>query len=242
MPRSRQDAIASASPALYAAPPPASNRAPFATGLNIQSVCPHFLAQLLQLHFQPFLVSLELLPLQLRLVLKLLGLLAHFLLLPAEFLAKLPDGCARIFGGQFHLGLQLSDFLLQFAQFDRRLGVDHRTVKAFLFLQQFARLLAIRKREIQVLLLLIADYPHTDGPAIARLHRVREIARVVHRLVVNLDDHVSGTEASLLRAAAFLDRAHQNTIAILHAEEFSQLWSDVLHRQSAPRRGSDHHH
>ena len=109
-------------------------------------------------------------------------------------------------------------------------------------LQQVARFLAIGQGQIQVLFLFVPDHAHADGSAVARPHRVHEIAGVVHRLVVDLHDHVSSAEAGLLRAAAFLDGAHQDAVTILHAEELSQLRGDVLHHQSAPRRGRDHHH
>src|SRR5579864_5393506 len=69
-----------------------------------------------------------------------------------------------------------------------------------------------------------------------------EVAGVVYRLIVDLDDHVAGMETGLLCAASFLYCAHQHAIAILDAEEVSKLRRDVLHHQPAARRGSYYNH
>ena len=103
-------------------------------------------------------------------------------------------------------------------------------------------MLAIGQSQIQILFLLVADHPYIHGRTIARPDRVAEIAGVMHRLVVDLHDYVSGAEACLFRTAAFLDRAHQHSIAILDTEELSQLRADIFHSQTAARRGGYHHH
>ncbi len=170
-------------------------------------------------------------------VFEFLSLLAHFLVLPAQVLAKLPDGGAGVFAGECHLGLYLGEFLLQLAQVNRGLGVDHRIVGAFFF-QKFTGLFAFGQSQRQVLLFLVADHTHTHRPLFARAHRVREVAGVVHGLVVDLDDDVSRAQSGLLRAATLIDRAHQHSIAVLHAEEVAQLRRDVLYHQTAAFRPS----
>src|ERR1700681_3213724 len=194
MPRSRRDGIESASPVLPSAHQTASKVESFAP-LNIEPVHQPFLAQLIQLHLQFFLVPLELLLLDARVTPQLLCLLAQFLLPPTEILAKLPNRCANIFGGKFHLWLQLGNFLPHLAQLDGGIRIEQRALKTFLLLQKFSGFLALGKSQIQVPFFLVANYTHADRRAVARLHRVHEIACVMHRLVVYLDDHVSGVEA-----------------------------------------------
>src|ERR1700674_1454849 len=69
-----------------------------------------------------------------------------------------------------------------------------------------------------------------------------EVGRIVHRLVVDLDDHISGTESGLFSATAFFHRAHQHALAVLHAKEVSQLRSNVFHHQPAACRLVDDDH
>src|SRR5271157_4101117 len=66
-----------------------------------------------------------------------------------------------------------------------------------------------------------------------------EVGRIVYRLVVDLDDHIPGTESGLFPAAAFFHRAHQHAFAVLDPKEVSQLRGKVFHHQpAAQRRGT----
>src|SRR5208282_4209886 len=65
---------------------------------------------------------------------------------------------------------------------------------------------------------------------------------IVHRLVVDLDHHISRAESSLFSATAFFHRAHQHSVAVLDSKEIAQLRSNVFHHQpAAHRRVHDHH-
>src|ERR1700730_10642774 len=116
MPRNRRDGIASVWPASQCPRQSLIRDESFAplniAFLNIKGVSTPFLAQLLRLQFQSFLASLDLFLLKMRVGSELFGLLAHFPLFPAEFLAKFPDRGARVLRGKFHLRLQPREFLL----------------------------------------------------------------------------------------------------------------------------------
>src|ERR1039458_36505 len=68
---------------------------------------------------------------------------------------------------------------------------------------------------------------------------MREVGGIVHRLVVDLDDHISGTDSGLFSAAAFFHRAHQHAVAALDPKEISQLRCNVFHHQPAAHPGVD---
>src|SRR5271157_1267650 len=69
-----------------------------------------------------------------------------------------------------------------------------------------------------------------------------EVGRIVYRLVVDLDDHIPGTESGLFPAAAFFHRAHQHAFAVLDPKEVSQLRGKVFHHQPAAQRRVDDDH
>src|SRR6266849_106044 len=71
---------------------------------------------------------------------------------------------------------------------------------------------------------------------------MRKVRGIVHRLVVDLDDDIPGSESALIPATAFFHRAHQHALAVLDPKEFSQLRGNVLDHQSAPQRRVDDDH
>ena len=76
---------------------------------------------------------------------------------------------------------------------------------------------------VQILLSLFAHHGYGRRSAGVAPQSMREVRRVVHRLIVDLDDHVSSAEPGLLAAAAFFHRAHQHAFAVLYPKELSQL-------------------
>ena len=68
-----------------------------------------------------------------------------------------------------------------------------------------------------------------------------EVAGVMNRLIVHSDDYVPRAKTGFVGSAAFLHRTDQDPIPIFHSEKFTQLRSDVLHHQTATRRGMHHH-
>ena len=73
--------------------------------------------------------------------------------------------------------------------------------------------------KVRVLLRFVAN--HSDGHTAARdgTDGVAEVAGVADGLIIDAHDHVAGAEPGLLGAAAFLHRANQHALPVLHAEE-----------------------
>ena len=90
---------------------------------------------------------------------------------------------------------------------------------------EIAGLLALGQRQIQILFLAITHHADVDGAAVARTDRAGEVAGVVYRLIINLNDDVACMKASFVGPAAFFDGTHEHAVAVLYAEKFSELRS-----------------
>ena len=130
-------------------------------------------------------------------------------------------------------------FFSELTQLLATLGID---VGNF-YLETLAklRLLMLRQGNCDRLLFFIANEADAGGVIFSRAQGMTEVAAVMNRFAIDLDDYVSSAKACFIGAASFFYRAHQDALPVFSSKEVSQLRRKIFHHQTTARRGMHDH-